>query len=670
MNNKSNSAALLDVQEPTGLGGAAAVYVRVSDAGQLGRAGSEDGYSLPAQQLVIRKKADELGLRIAKVYVERGESARTTDARPALLQMMRELPTLGATHLIVHKIDRLARNRTDDGLLYRDLVAMGITLVSATENIDGTPAGRMLHGILATLAEFYSNNLALEIRKGMHEKHRQGGTPFRAPVGYRHERKLVGGQDMRWVEVDEERARLIRLAFDMYATGEWSLIALTEHLKAQGLTSRPTPKRASQPMGVSAIHNVLRNRYYLGEVTYEGKTVQGTHEPLVTEEIFNKVQRLLVASRNGRVRPNRHEQYLAGSLHCAACGRRLVYTRIKNRHGTVYDYFCCLGRKTRGRGGSCTTGHYKLAAIEEGIDAVYARLRLEADLQDAIREELTQHLDHEAGALSEGIEEHRRRIDALKKKQAKLLELAYEDLVDEEVLRDEQERLRTERSAAEALIRQAETEREDLLIALDGALALRADPRGSYAASTPFERRLMNRALFKRIVIGPESGDLTVQPQSVHEALEVYSEAWTADSGSALSSSPGLIGGQTRPPFRAKAPVSVTGAFVVRAAPDRGAGFGECPDASDTATTTNPPFIPGTTSGPRKSAGQMGGVTLCTARPAIGWPAGRAVGAGQACWGSSSTIRDAEVALVVGTGTEGALRVSRSPRWRGEMSWM
>jgi DNA invertase Pin-like site-specific DNA recombinase len=548
MNNKSNATALLDTYEQADAGGAAAVYVRVSDAKQVGRAGSDDGYSLPAQQLAVKKKADELGLRIAKVYIERGESARTTGARPALLQMMRELPALGVTHLIVHKIDRLARNRTDDGLLYRDLVAMGITLVSATENIDGTPAGRMLHGILATLAEFYSNNLALEIRKGMHEKHRQGGTPFRAPVGYRHERKLISGQDMRWVEVDEERARLIRLAFDMYATGEWSLIALTEHLKAQGLTSRPTPKRAAQPMGVSAIHNVLRNRYYLGEVTYEGKTVQGTHEPLVSVETFDKVQKLLVASRNGRERPSRHEQYLAGSLHCAACGRRLVYTRIKNRHGTVYDYFCCLGRRTRGRGGSCTTGHYKLAAIEEGVDAVYATLRLEPSLQDAIRDELAQHLDHEAGALSEDIDEHRRRIDALKKKQAKLLELAYADLVDEEVLRDEQERLRVERGAAEALIRQAETERADLMIVLDSALALRTDPQDAYAASTPFERRLMNRALFRRIAIGPEPGELSVQAQPVHEALEAYSKAWTADPGPAFSSSAGLTLGQVRPP--------------------------------------------------------------------------------------------------------------------------
>jgi site-specific DNA recombinase len=425
--------------------GGAAIYVRVSDFGQLGRAGSEDGYSLPAQQLAIRRKAEELGLRVVKVYVERAESART-DARPVLQQMMRELPTLGVTHLIVHKVDRLARNRVDDGLLYRELIGMGITLVSATENIDETPAGRMMHGILATLAEFYSNNLSHEIKKGMHEKHRQGGTPFRAPVGYRHERKLVGGQDIRWVEVDEERAPLVRLAFDMYATGDWSLIALTEHLKAQGLTSRPTAKLPSKPLGVSAVHKMLHNRYYLGEVTYNGKTVEGNHDALISLETFEQVERLLDASRNGRVRPQRHDQYLAGSLHCAACGTRLVYTRIRNRYGTYYDYFCCLGRKSRRTGGSCTTGHYRLTDIEDGIAGVYATLRLDAGTQASIRKELEGHLDDEASVIGEEVERHRRRIEVLKQRQAKLLELAYDNLVDEEVLREEQERLRAERA--------------------------------------------------------------------------------------------------------------------------------------------------------------------------------------------------------------------------------
>ncbi len=143
-----------------------AIYARVSSTGQLGRDGDEDGYSIPAQVQACEREAAQRGASIAKVYIERAESARSDD-RPVLQKMMRELPALGVRYLIVHKVDRLARNRLDDATLYERLLGMNITLVSASENIDETPAGRLMHGMLATFAEYYSNNLATEIMKGL-----------------------------------------------------------------------------------------------------------------------------------------------------------------------------------------------------------------------------------------------------------------------------------------------------------------------------------------------------------------------------------------------------------------------------------------------------------------------------------------------------------------------
>src|SRR3954452_15650407 len=215
-------------------GGGAALYVRVSSTGQMGRDGDDDGYSIPAQIQACTRKAAELGAVVAQAYVERAESARS-DARPVLQQMLAELPTLGVRYLVVHKVDRLARNRLDDALLYQRLQDMGVTLVSAAENIDATPAGRLMHGMLATFAEYYSNNLATEIKKGLTQKHLSGGTPFRPPLGYRVKRELIGAQDVRSVEVDPDRADLVRLAFDLYATGDWPLYRLTDHLREMGL---------------------------------------------------------------------------------------------------------------------------------------------------------------------------------------------------------------------------------------------------------------------------------------------------------------------------------------------------------------------------------------------------------------------------------------------------
>lgn len=202
---------------------------------------------------------------------------------------------------------------------------------------------------------------------------------------------------------------------------------------------------------------MLRNRYYLGEVTYRGETVMGRHDPLVTHQTFEKVQVLLTASRNGRDRPQVHEQYLSGSLYCAECGSRLVFSRIKNRHGKVYDYFCCLGRKSRKRGGSCTTGHYSVAEVERAVERLYRAVRIDPGLQETIRADLVEHLEAEQSVIRSEIAGHEKRIESIKTKQAKLLELAYEDLVSKDVLRDEQERLRGEERAIDNLIRQAQS---------------------------------------------------------------------------------------------------------------------------------------------------------------------------------------------------------------------
>src|SRR3954468_18002534 len=163
-----------------GTGARAALYVRVSSTGQLGRDGDEDGYSIPAQVAACERKAADLGAEVAQAFVERAESARSDD-RPVLQRMLAELPELGVKYLIVHKVDRLARNRLDDAVLYQRLLDHGVTLVSASENIDSTPAGRLMHGMLATFAEYYSNNLATEVLKGLTQKARNGGTPMRAP---------------------------------------------------------------------------------------------------------------------------------------------------------------------------------------------------------------------------------------------------------------------------------------------------------------------------------------------------------------------------------------------------------------------------------------------------------------------------------------------------------
>lgn len=93
------------------------------------------------------------------------------------------------TYCIVHKVDRLARNRLDDVEIHLALIEAGVTLVSATENIDETPSGALLQGLMSSIAEFYFKNLATEVSKGLMQWVATGGTPMRAPGGYLNVRK-------------------------------------------------------------------------------------------------------------------------------------------------------------------------------------------------------------------------------------------------------------------------------------------------------------------------------------------------------------------------------------------------------------------------------------------------------------------------------------------------
>ncbi|MFC7481480.1 recombinase family protein [Luedemannella flava] len=155
-------------------------------------------------------------------------------------------------YVILDKVDRFARNRRDDANLMFELKMAGTQLVSVKENIDDTPAGQLLHAIMAGIAEFYSKNLATEALKGMTQKAKVGGTPGRAPIGYLNTRQRLDGRETATVVVDPDRAPLVRWAFEAYATGEWTMRTLTDELAAKGLKALPHGRKLAGPMQLSA----------------------------------------------------------------------------------------------------------------------------------------------------------------------------------------------------------------------------------------------------------------------------------------------------------------------------------------------------------------------------------------------------------------------------------
>ena len=260
-------------------------YLRVSTKEQAEKGGTDEGFSIPAQREANRRKAEQLGAVIVKEFIDAGESARKAD-RPELMRMIQYVKRNRVAYCIVHKVDRLARNRADDVTIHLALQEAGVMLVSATENIDETPSGMLLHGIMSTIAEFYSRNLATEVIKGMTQKAATGGTVGKAPIGYLNIRSRDElGREVRTVQLDPDRAPLIEWAYKAYASGNWTVSQIHDELTSRGLVSLPTPKRPSKPLAVSSVHRMLTNPYYKGDVIYRGVAYKGAHQPLVPAEV-------------------------------------------------------------------------------------------------------------------------------------------------------------------------------------------------------------------------------------------------------------------------------------------------------------------------------------------------------------------------------------------------
>jgi hypothetical protein len=187
-------------------------------------------------------------------------------------------------------------------------------------------------GILDQVNTYFSKASGADIRTKMEGKAKRGGLPGRAPIGYLNTRETIDGREVRTVEVDPERAPLITMLFQRYASGQYGFHQLLKLVTEAGLRTRPTetyPK--GRPLYLSEIGRILADRRYLGLVVWKGEEFPGRHQPLVDEATFYDVQRILAERRTG-VRERKWECYLKGALWCARCGRRLILDPARS-HG-------------------------------------------------------------------------------------------------------------------------------------------------------------------------------------------------------------------------------------------------------------------------------------------------------------------------------------------------
>ena len=529
-------------------------YLRVSTKRQANRGGEAEGFSIPAQRDANKKKAQTLGAVVVKEFVDRGESARSAN-RPALQEMLEYILDNEVDFVIVHKVDRLARNREDDTDIMRQLKAANVQLVSTTENIDDTPQGKLVHGIFSTFAEFYSNNLSTEVVKGMSKKVEFGGTPGRAPLGYMN-RILIGedGRENRTIIIDKTRGPLITRAFELYATGEWSNESLADHLAARGLTTRGTALQVSKPVDAKTLMRSLSNPYYRGIVTYKGVQYDGKHPRLIDDETWHRVQAIRHSHRNGE-RNRKHPHFLRGTVYCGQCQSRLIVMNARSSTGDIYPYYYCSGRQSRRT--NCDLTSVLISELEKKITHDYHRNIIPEDLQEhlttLVRDQL---LVGEKDALIESAQ-LKRETDKLERERLKLIQAHYADAIPVETLKAEQDRITgqlTEIARRTATLDAGIIEVQDRLTI---ALKLMTNCHTAYKNASDHVKRLFNQAFYIRILIqrdGTIKTDLNTPFQSLRSPLlqrkareQAQIMALVKNKGAEANGSRSLVGADQAP---------------------------------------------------------------------------------------------------------------------------
>jgi site-specific DNA recombinase len=333
----------------------AAIYARVSSERQ-----AEKDLSIPAQIKALKKFALERNWDIVAEYVDEAESARTAN-RPAFKEMIAAAKKKVKPFdiILVWKLSRFARNR-EDSILYKSLLRKrGISVISINEQVDESPAGHLLEGIIEVIDEFYSINLSQDTIRGMKENISRGFyNGGLAPLGYKRIKVKVGMGEKTKLAIEENEGQIVQRIFRMALQGNGGK-EIAKALNAEGIRTR-----LGKHFSTTSINHILRNEVYTGALIWrlngsnytnsakkelvEVIRIPNSHDSLVSKDDFDQVQQFLTERRPiaHHPRTTTSQYLLSGLLHCGKCGAAMSGCWAKSGQ---YFYYECVQHQKKGK---------------------------------------------------------------------------------------------------------------------------------------------------------------------------------------------------------------------------------------------------------------------------------------------------------------------------------
>ena len=345
-----------------------ALYTRVSTAEQ-----NLNGYSMPEQADRLQNYCKAMGWKPTKLYTDGGFSGANTD-RPALQKLIKDVKAHRVEKVIVYKLDRLSRSQRDTLSLIEDVfLANGCDFVSMSENFDtATPLGRAMIGILAVFAQLEREQIKERMIMGKEARAKMGkyhGSD-RHPVGYDY----IDGE----LVVNESEAAQIQQIFEWFVGG-MSVPKIVKRLNDSGCMHKYGMWQ--EPV----LRNILKSKTYIGYIRAKDTWYKGTHEPIISQELFDKVQAIIDHTHAESIKYGRRygkaSSLLGGLIYCADCGNRYAKKTSGNKSNpdAYFEYYTCNTRRSPAlaKGRTCNNPSWRLDELESLVFGEIKKLKFE-----------------------------------------------------------------------------------------------------------------------------------------------------------------------------------------------------------------------------------------------------------------------------------------------------
>ncbi len=375
-----------------------------------------EGFSLDVQVDALTRYAERQGGQIVKLF-RVAETASKSAERKVFKEMLAYAKANAdkIDGLLVYKIDRAARNLFDYVELERLENVHSVPLIAVSQPTESTPAGRMQRRVLASMASFYTEQQSLDVKEGLARRAQSGLFVGMTPYGYANVR--MNGRSV--VEIDPPAAANIRRIFQLYAFERHTLDMICLRLEKDGIDYLPEKPAWTR----SKVHNILRDRSYIGDLRYQGQWHQGVHPTIIDRATFDRVQALM----GEHVYMSNDLLYAGGLIRCAHCGNLVTGEKIiKKSTGKEYIYYRCTLYNRPGH----PRVRVREQQIDEQVQTLFARMKQQDTVRDWFTGEIRDWAKQQQQTSRETISRIERDMTLLREQQARLLNLRLLDEID------------------------------------------------------------------------------------------------------------------------------------------------------------------------------------------------------------------------------------------------